>query len=894
MRLLVDLQACQGPSASRGIGYYARSLVRALAASRGQNELVVLLDGGHSAEAILELRHSLAPLLGRDEVVLFPAPDFSVRPRAMAETEAAREAAIAALQPDVVLVSSLFELAPYAPMTLGQWCSDVPTAAVLYDLIPLADLDLHKADRALRAEYLRAVEQLGRADLLLSISDFSAAEARRLLPDCPPCVTVHGAAPTPPLPRQPRVVLQSGFALSVGLDEPRKDIPTAVLAWASLPPALRRGKPFVVAGGWPEEGRSRLRAQAIGAGLPEQELVFAGAVDDAELAWLYAHADLFVFPSLTEGLGLPPLEAATAGTPSLLAASSSLVELFDDEAAYFPPSDVAALASRMTEVLSEPELRARLLDTAIRAVKHFTWERTADRTWRALQGLPRRAVAGPAVPGTLHRLTRDWAEFEAELVRDPGVVVLPALAGEHEDLSALLAPVMGAITVSAEDAARALELGVTAAPVAVGVDEDSVTSIAQHCWNTDVGILWASALTPTALDPDVVAAMSRRPRWSNRPRGRLLASDVTIYRSTAFLSGIQRATRRLHAAVAAELRPRGGAVVPVSFAEMPTGTPHPIVAADPVLSAVEARPDEVDWVLGLDLDDRLAYATADLQQARADGVGVAVNVYDLLPWAHPEWWPSGAARASFVPWARAVTLFADVLLVNSVATATELERFVASDELRRPDSFEVQLLRLGADLEHVVTPSANGRERDHFVMVGTIEPRKGHAEVLSVLEELWRRGSTARLTVIGRAGWMVEQVTARMDELSAYETRFRWLKNAPDAELDALYGTCTAVVVASEGEGFGLPVVEAAIRDCPVVVRDIPVLRELAGDAATYFGTDAPLLEVLNRVLREGASVPSLEHVQTWGAVGRRLLDILDGSIAPLARWSPADGWSWS
>ena len=79
MRLLVDLQSLQGPSAERGIGYSARSLVQALADSRGEHELLVLLDGARSADGVLKIRHALAGALGRDDVVLFEAPPVDRR-----------------------------------------------------------------------------------------------------------------------------------------------------------------------------------------------------------------------------------------------------------------------------------------------------------------------------------------------------------------------------------------------------------------------------------------------------------------------------------------------------------------------------------------------------------------------------------------------------------------------------------------------------------------------------------------------------------------------------------------------------------------------------------------------------------------------------------------------
>ncbi|MCW2607973.1 MAG: hypothetical protein JWO60_2666 [Frankiales bacterium] len=926
MRLLVDLQACQGPSAARGIGYYASSLARALHATRGEHEVLVLVDGEVPAHELLALRARLG--LPRDSVVPFAAPAHDVRPRAAEDTEAAREAAIAALAPDVVLLSSVFELLPTAPVSIGRWCSNVPTAAVLYDLIPLTDLARHKAHPERRREYLAALEHLRAADLLLAISDHSGREAQRLLDPCPPVATVHGAARAPVVPVPPRRAPTGGFVLSVGFDEPRKDVPTAVRAFALLRPEVRAGRPFVVAGQWNEQEKAGLRAHATAAGLPDGELLFLGRVDDAELDWLYAHADLFVFPSLDEGLGLPPLEATRAGTPVVMAASSSLVELADHPAMFFPPGDVAALAARMAALLADDDLRKEVVASAQASAERFTWTATAERTWAALDQLrPRRVpvparrrllVVEPVTPlpedvaaelGTAYEVTRRTAppddawRYERVLywtdgtqgldpgwlVATPGVLGLRSVPVDLTPDPALLAPLLGAVAPDPQTAREVLRLGLTSAPALVPAQ--GWAAALEAVYATDVATVWAGAQTRQAHRAAVHQPLGRRTHHGRQPRGRLLGSDTTIYRTTAFLSGIQRTAARLHDALDTLLAPHGGAVVPVQLGATPEGLPHPVIARDAVLAAGTAEPADVDWVLCLDLNGHVMGATERLQQARAHGTGVVTNVFDLLPWSHPEWWPPGASSSTFVPWVDHALQVSDVLLVNSIATARDIEAFVAAHRPLRPDGFEVQLLRLGGDLAHAAS-SAGDREPDHFLMVGTVEPRKGHREALDAFEQLWRAGSTARLTVLGRAGWMVDDVVARMEVLAQTQPLFAWLKNAPDVELDRLYGTCTAVVLASEGEGFGLPVVEAAVRGCPVVVRDIPVLRELAGEGATYFTHD--LAGVLGRVLREGAAVPSLENVHTWEQVGQRLLDVLDGHVVPLARWSPEQGWTWT
>jgi glycosyltransferase involved in cell wall biosynthesis len=308
---------------------------------------------------------------------------------------------------------------------------------------------------------------------------------------------------------------------------------------------------------------------------------------------------------------------------------------------------------------------------------------------------------------------------------------------------------------------------------------------------------------------------------------------------------------------------------------------------------------EADWLLCLDLDVRLARIRDELLAARARGLRVCVNLYDLMPVLHPEWFPRESGPDGFAPWLRVMLGTADLVLVNSLATADQLRDWVRVNPPDRVDSFDLALLRLGSGFASDVP--ANSRElrsHDHFVMVGTVEPRKGHAEVLAAFEKLWADGSQARLTVVGRSGWMVEGLAHRMEALDAQDDRFRWAQRASDEELQTLYAQCTAVVMASEGEGFGLPIIEAAVHGCPVVVRDLPVFREIAGDSAMYFRADgsnlADVLEKTQRVAESGQlPLPSTEHVIPWRGVATRLTALLRGTEPVLDRWSSAErGWS--
>jgi len=166
-------------------------------------------------------------------------------------------------------------------------------------------------------------------------------------------------------------------------------------------------------------------------------------------------------------------------------------------------------------------------------------------------------------------------------------------------------------------------------------------------------------------------------------------------------------------------------------------------------------------------------------------------------------------------------------------------------------------------------------------MVGTIEPRKGYAMVLDAFEEIWRNSHPMHLVIVGRVGWKVEALVARLRSRAQKGDTLHWFDDADDSTLDALYEASSGVLVASEAEGFGLPILEAAAHGKPLLIRDLPVFREVAGNEATYFSarTAATLVEELQSWLanlRAGTAPQSRNLlVHDWAYSASQLLHFI-------------------
>lgn len=177
----------------------------------------------------------------------------------------------------------------------------------------------------------------------------------------------------------PRMGLQAGsYALCISTMEPRKRIAELLAAWADLPAPLRDRFPVVLAGGvgWLNEDLLALVAQGVHAGW----LKHFGFVAEGDLPALYSGAALFIYPSIYEGFGLPPLEAMASGTAVIVARRSCLPEVCGDAAGYFDPDSHSDMVDRITQALTDAQWRETAAIRGIERAKQFTWGKCIDET----------------------------------------------------------------------------------------------------------------------------------------------------------------------------------------------------------------------------------------------------------------------------------------------------------------------------------------------------------------------------------------------------------------------------------------------------------------------------------------------------------------------------------
>jgi glycosyltransferase involved in cell wall biosynthesis len=829
MRIVIDLQGGQGDSRFRGIGRYSLDLALAIAKNRGPHEVIIALSDLFP-DTISDLRAAFHGILPHSAIRVWTAVSpvaslYQTNTQRRAQAELIRETFLAALEPDVVLIASLFEgFVEDVVTTIGQITS-IPTAVILYDLIPLIRAATYLSDESFYKLYMEKVGQLKKADHLLSISSSAGDEAVVHLAWDPARVTNISTAANPlfrplNLSKQDesdlcakyditrKVVLYTG-----GLDS-RKNVTGLVKAFAGLNADLRKSYQLIIVGKAPPESRKQLGKLAAASGLDAQSITMLDYLPDDDLVQLYNVCEVFVLPSFHEGFGLPALEAMQCGSAVIASNLTSLPEVLGREDALFDPADVASITAKLHQVLSDVSFRQDLERHGLEQAKKFNWDITAQRAIAAL--------------ATLHQPTLEQSKYTLDSKLD-----------------------------------------------------------------TLVDRLAKSPMRPTDCIQLAIALSISFPEQIERPR---IFVDVSTLAHSDAQTGIQRVVRSVLAGLFNqtnndfEVLPvrrndAGYYVAAIQVAQTVLHTDLGPTHGQPI------APSLGDVFLGLDLDlDCPQTACAEIDKMRRLGTKVLTVVYDLLPVQMPSYFPK-VVQDLYPIWLERLTSY-DGAICISRAVADDLRDWT-SKNITRKTPFQIGWFHLGCDVESSIP--TQGLPKDAaatlhklgqaptFLMVGTIEPRKGYREVLAAFDLLWAQGLQLNLVIVGKEGWDIADFTKTLPVHPQWGKQLFWQNSISDEYLAQIYATSTCLIAASEGEGFGLPLIEAAQHKIPILARDLPVFQEVAGTYATYFSGRSPddLALAIQRWLDDWKAdgCPKSDDMpkQTWAESSSQLFEVILG-----------------
>ncbi|MBE9157723.1 glycosyltransferase [Nodosilinea sp. LEGE 06152] len=404
MRIVIDLQGAQSTAShGRGIERYSLAISQAIIQNRRDHEVIIVLNG-HFPETIEPIRGVFDSLLPQDNIRVWDAVEPTNENHLdeqwrLQAAELIREVFIANLNPDVIYITSLFEgFIDNAITKVRCKFRKIPTVVTLFDLIPLVREDLYLKDSLMRNWYFNKVEELKSADLCLSISEASRTECiERLNFEPTKIVNVSTAADRQFKSKQLSEEIVNGIRERYSLDKPfilytggidyRKNIEGLIRAFAILPDSIRDSHQLAIVCSIQPESKVRLENLIKQNRVKLNAVVFTGYVSEDDLINLYNLCRVFVFPSLHEGFGLPALEAMMCGAPVIASNTSSLPEVVGLEAALFDPFDDKAIATKISQVLTDTNFREELIEHSLKQAQRFSWDETGKKAVLALEKL---------------------------------------------------------------------------------------------------------------------------------------------------------------------------------------------------------------------------------------------------------------------------------------------------------------------------------------------------------------------------------------------------------------------------------------------------------------------------------------------------------------------------
>lgn len=402
MRIVIDLQACQSGSKFGGIGRYTQNLVSGLLRQRKNHEIIFVLN-----DIFLDSVSNIYSLLAdvdRKNIRIFQVPspvNYNDEQNHFRNhiAEILYENFIFSLKPDVFHIASFVEgLGDNVITSIGRLGYQDITSAIMYDLIPLVEKEKYLQDSITSDHYMRKMDDFKKAACLLSISEFSRQQAIELLGINPHYITNISSAvdekfkPIIYDDKYLKEVLKKHgitkkFFLYTASFDQRKNHQGLIEAFSMLPSEVKNNYQMLIVGnGW-SGIYEHFKSVAKGFGLKDGDIVFAGYIPDEELLAIYNSAFLFVFPSQSEGFGLPALEAMSCSIPTIGSNTTSIPEVIGEKRALFNPYDVQSISSKILEVIENEDFRKHLSRHALEFSKNFSWDASAKKSIEAFEEL---------------------------------------------------------------------------------------------------------------------------------------------------------------------------------------------------------------------------------------------------------------------------------------------------------------------------------------------------------------------------------------------------------------------------------------------------------------------------------------------------------------------------
>ena len=264
-----------------------------------------------------------------------------------------------------------------------------------------------------------------------------------------------------------------------------------------------------------------------------------------------------------------------------------------------------------------------------------------------------------------------------------------------------------------------------------------------------------------------------------------------------------------------------------------------------------------------------------LDELVLQGESVQFIVYDLIPLLYPQFFPKGT-QEQFKLWFSTVSNYQKLICISK-STEVDVRSWLSAFYPKRLETLDIGNFQLAdsipSDDFSYGYPKNAGRilsiakESRLFIMVGTLEPRKGHLQVFEAFNSMWEKGEGYVLLIIGKKGGSVEELAKKIESNKFYEKNLFWLKDCSDEFLLRLYHIARGLIAASYAEGYGLPIVESKNFGMSVFARDIPVFREINETSNNiYFFSATTALQLEQQFIEWTTNLPNVKPLKSFNS----------------------------
>lgn len=714
----------------------------------------------------------------------------------------------------------------YGNMYNKEWFSNVFTVGILYDLIPLLFPEQCLFDKKYTADYMESIEFLKSLDLLLAISESAKNDAVKLLGIPEEKVKVIYAGIDKDFRKLAKVNIHKlkskynitdSFILFAGGIDFKKNIEGLIHAYAKLGKGATNRYQLVIVGNLAQDLVIKFLEIAKQDDI-ENRVLCIGFVPKEDLIELYNVAEMLVFPSLYEGFGLPVLEAMACGTRVVTSNCSSLKEIAEGHAVLVNPKSVKSITKGILEIINHPIDSLNVAEQTIDYALGYTWDKVADLTINFIKDS---FVTSKEKINYSFKIEDDLLRKMAYLYAENGEVL-------SYDMMEKLAREMLCIQ-------NKLSLPVIKGKVRILYDITVVREWLKARYSTGIGRVCVE------LYKELSEIVSVIPISMESTKDKVKINKVSMTDYTILDKEISIAKGDIYFMPELHLR-------------------------------------------GIQVSKNYPRS----QFFREQGIKCYAVLYDLLPLQFPKYFERKTAD-SYHDYIVEMIENYDGILSDSKAVSDDLIKYCQDKIIGIKHSVKIGYFHLGqnsftkikGDCGNIIIKSFFEKESPVFFMLGTIEPRKGHEIVLRAFEDMWKQGKEYKLCIMGHMGWNMDKFVEKLKNHSEQKKRLIFIEAASDNEVAYAYRNSAALIQASAGEGFGLPLIEAGQYNLPILCSDIPVFHEVTKDNALFFNRDqeVSIQKVVEEFLEklENDSLPNSKEIngEKWHDVANKVYNMV-------------------